>query len=52
VFAVVASAAGTMRLEDLSKLQVYLWTYMALALVLTLWVLPALILSGTTLTYR
>ena len=41
-----------MRLEDLSKLQVYLWTYMAIALVLTLWVLPALIMSCTTLTYR
>jgi proton glutamate symport protein len=52
VFAVVASAAGTMRLEDLSKLQVYLWTYMAIALVLTLWVLPALIISCTPLTYR
>ena len=52
VFAVVASAAGTMRLEDLSKLQVYLWTYVAIALVLTLWVLPALIMSCTTLTYR
>ena len=52
VFAVVASAAGTMRLEDLSKLQVYLWTYMAIALVLTLWVLPALIMSCTPLTYR
>jgi Na+/H+-dicarboxylate symporter len=51
VFAVVASAAGTMRLEDLSKLQVYLWTYMAIALVLTLWILPALIMSGTPLTY-
>jgi Na+/H+-dicarboxylate symporter/ABC-type amino acid transport substrate-binding protein len=52
VFAVVASAAGTMRLEDLSKLQVYLWTYMAIALVLTLWVLPSLIMSCTPLTYR
>lgn len=52
VFAVVASAAGTMRLEDLSKLQVYLWTYIAIALVLTLWALPALIMSCTTLTYR
>jgi Na+/H+-dicarboxylate symporter/ABC-type amino acid transport substrate-binding protein len=52
VFAVVASAAGTMRLEDLSKLQVYLWTYVAIALVVTFWVLPALIMSCTTLTYR
>jgi Na+/H+-dicarboxylate symporter/ABC-type amino acid transport substrate-binding protein len=52
VFAVVASAAGTMRLEDLAKLQVYLWTYIAIALVFTLWVLPALIMSCTPLTYR
>jgi Na+/H+-dicarboxylate symporter len=52
VFAVVASAAGTMRLEELLKLQVYLWTYMAIALVFTLWVLPALIMSCTPLTYR
>jgi Na+/H+-dicarboxylate symporter len=52
VFAVVASAAGTMRLEELLKLQVYLWTYMAIALVFTLWVLPSLIMSCTPLTYR
>jgi Na+/H+-dicarboxylate symporter len=52
VFAVMASAAGTMRLENLGKLQVYLVTYVAIALVLTLWVLPALIMSCTTLTYR
>jgi Na+/H+-dicarboxylate symporter len=52
VFAVMASAAGTMRLEDLGKLQVYLLTYTAIALVLTLWALPALITSCTSLTYR
>ena len=51
VFAIVASAAGTLGLEDLAKLQVYLWTYMALSLLLTLWVLPALITSVTPLTY-
>jgi Na+/H+-dicarboxylate symporter/ABC-type amino acid transport substrate-binding protein len=52
VLAIVASAAGTMSLEELGRLQVYLLTYIALALVLTLWVLPALITSFTTLTYR
>lgn len=52
VFAIVASAAGTMDLEELGRLQVYLWTYIALALLLTLWVLPALITSLTPLTYR
>ena len=52
VFAVMASAAGTMRLEELGKLQVYLLTYIAIALLFTLWALPALIMSCTTLTYR
>ena len=52
VFAIVASAAGTLGLEELGKLQVYLWTYVAMALVLSLWVLPACITSLTPLTYR
>jgi Na+/H+-dicarboxylate symporter/ABC-type amino acid transport substrate-binding protein len=52
VFAIVASAAGTLGLEDLAKLQVYLLTFVALALLLSLWVLPALITSLTSLTYR
>ena len=52
VFAIVASAAGTMDLEELSRLQVYLVTCTAMALFLTLWVLPALITSLTPLTYR
>jgi Na+/H+-dicarboxylate symporter len=52
VFAIVASAAGTMGLEDLGRLQVYLLTYVAMALLLTLWVLPAMVTSLTPLTYR
>jgi Na+/H+-dicarboxylate symporter len=52
VFAVMASAAGTLRLEDISKLQVYVVTYVAVALLLSLWVLPMLIMSCTSLTYR
>jgi Na+/H+-dicarboxylate symporter len=52
VFAVVASAAGTMGLEDLGRLQVYLLTYCAMALLLTLWFMPAMITSLTPLTYR
>jgi Na+/H+-dicarboxylate symporter len=52
VFAIVASAAGTMDLEELGRLQVYLVTYAAIALLLALWVLPALITSLTPLTYR
>jgi Na+/H+-dicarboxylate symporter len=52
VFGIVASAAGTMGVEELQRLQVYLFTYVAMALLLTLWVLPALITSLTSLTYR
>jgi Na+/H+-dicarboxylate symporter/ABC-type amino acid transport substrate-binding protein len=52
VFAIVASAAGTMSIEEFGRLQVYLVTYSALALLLTFWVLPVLITSFTPLTYR
>ena len=52
VFAIVASASGTMNLEELGKLQVFVLTYVAIALILTLWVFPALITSLTPLTYR
>lgn len=52
VLAIVASAAGTLGLEELERLQVYLLTYCVMALLLTLWVLPAMITSLTPLTYR
>lgn len=52
VLAVVASAAGTMRFEELLRLQVFLVLYVALALLLTFWLFPALITSLTPLTYR
>jgi Na+/H+-dicarboxylate symporter len=52
VFAITASAAGTMSLEELSRIQVYLLTYMAAALLMTFWVLPALVTMLTPLRYR
>ena len=52
IFAIVASAAGTMNLEELGRLQVYLLTYAAAALLLTFWILPALVTSLTPITYR
>lgn len=52
VFAIVTSAAGTMSLEELGRLQVYLLTYCAMALLLTLWLMPVIITSLTPLTYR
>jgi len=52
VFALVAVAAGTMDVRDLGRLQVYLLTYIGLALVLTFWVLPALVSTLTPIPYR
>ena len=51
VFALTASAAGTMDTEDLGRLQIYLVIYGLLALILSLWVLPALISAVTPLSY-
>jgi Na+/H+-dicarboxylate symporter/ABC-type amino acid transport substrate-binding protein len=52
VFALVASAAGTMSFEELARLQVFLVLYMLMAGLLTFWLFPALITSLTPLTYR
>ena len=51
VFAIAASAAGTMDLEELGRLQVYALAFIAMSLVLTFWVLPALVTCLTSLTY-
>ena len=52
VFAITASAAGTIDVTELARLQVYLVIYVALALILSLWVIPGLIASLTPLSYR
>lgn len=52
VFAIVASTAGTMSIEEFGRLQVYLVMYVALTLLFTFWVLPALIMSLLPLTYK
>lgn len=52
VFAISASAAGTLDLEDLGRLQVYLFTYISASLVLTFWVLPGLVTNLTPFSYR
>ena len=51
VFALVASAAGTMSFEELARLQVFLVLYILMAVLLTFWLFPALITSLTPLTY-
>jgi Na+/H+-dicarboxylate symporter/ABC-type amino acid transport substrate-binding protein len=52
VFALVASAAGTMSFEELARLQVFLVLYVLMAVLLTFWLFPALITSLTPFTYR
>ncbi|KPK65083.1 MAG: hypothetical protein AMS21_05750 [Gemmatimonas sp. SG8_38_2] len=52
VFALVAGLAGTMRPEDLKRLEVFLWSYGVMALLLSLWILPGLVTALTPLTYR
>ena len=43
VFALIATAAGTLDIEALGRLQVYILTYIAAALLLSFWILPALV---------
>jgi Na+/H+-dicarboxylate symporter/ABC-type amino acid transport substrate-binding protein len=49
VFAITASAAGTIDVGDLGRLQVYVVVYVAVALILSLWVVPGLIAALTPL---
>jgi proton glutamate symport protein len=52
VFAITADAAGTLRGNELLGLQVYAAGYVVAALVLALWILPALVASLTPFSYR
>lgn len=52
VFALVASTAGTMSIEQIGRLQVYLLTYIGAALLLSFWVLPGLVAAMTPIPYR
>jgi Na+/H+-dicarboxylate symporter/ABC-type amino acid transport substrate-binding protein len=52
VFAIAAVVAGTLSLEDLQRLEVYLVTYVAMSLLLALWVLPGLVAALTPVPYR
>jgi Na+/H+-dicarboxylate symporter len=47
VFAITASAAGTITLEELGRLQAYFITYIFAALILTFWILPTVISTFT-----
>jgi ABC-type amino acid transport substrate-binding protein len=52
LFAIAANAAGTMGLEQLGRLQVYLAAYVAVALLVSLWVLPGLVGALTPIRAR
>jgi len=52
VFAIAASAAGTMSVDELSKLQVYLIIFNLGCLILTFWVLPMLVAAATPFKYK
>ncbi len=52
IFAIAANAAGTLGLEQLGRLQVYLVAYVAVALLVSLWVLPGLVAVLTPIRAR
>ena len=52
LFAIAATAAGTLGLEQLARLQIYLVTYVAVALIVSLWVLPGLVAALTPIRAR
>ncbi len=52
LFAIAANAAGTLGLEQLDRLQIYLVAYVAMALIVSLWVLPGLVAVLTPIRAR
>ena len=52
LFAISAVAAGTLRLEQAGKLELYVMAYGALALVLGLWALPGIVAALTGIPVR
>jgi ABC-type amino acid transport substrate-binding protein len=52
IFAISASAAGTLEAAELGRLQVFLWVYLIAAVLLTFVLLPILLHWTTPFTYR
>lgn len=52
VFAIAASSAGTLTLEELGRIHVYLVAYVALSCLLALWILPGLVAALLPLRWR
>jgi Na+/H+-dicarboxylate symporter len=51
IFAIAANTAGTLSLEQVARIQVYLITYVIVALLVALWVLPGLVSALTPFRY-
>jgi Na+/H+-dicarboxylate symporter/ABC-type amino acid transport substrate-binding protein len=52
LFAIAATAAGSLDLEQLQRLQIYLVAYVSVALIISLWVLPGLVAALTPIRAR
>ncbi len=52
IFAIAAAAAGTMTVEELGRVQVYLVTYIAVALLVTFWIFPGLVSAVSGIPFR
>ena len=52
IFAIAAAAAGTMTIDELARVQVYLVTYISLALLVTFWIFPGLVAALSGIPYR
>jgi Na+/H+-dicarboxylate symporter/ABC-type amino acid transport substrate-binding protein len=52
VFAIAAAAAGTMTVEEFERVQIYVFTYVAFALVTAFWLLPGLVSALTPIRHR
>lgn len=52
VFAIAAHTAGTLNLDQIARIQIYLITYAIVALFVALWVLPGLVAALTPFSYR
>jgi Na+/H+-dicarboxylate symporter/ABC-type amino acid transport substrate-binding protein len=52
IFAIAAHTAGTLNLEQIARIQVYLITYVIVAVLVALWVLPGLVSALTPFRYK
>jgi Na+/H+-dicarboxylate symporter/ABC-type amino acid transport substrate-binding protein len=51
IFAIAANTAGTLNLDQVARIQVYLITYVVIASLVALWVLPGLVSALTPFSY-